>query len=204
MITDAATDQPSASANAAANGMNAARALPWRYRNGKSTTAVVSVAPTTAGRMRRLAAARPLTVSGASRICCTTTRPFWTRIPMPMPRPASVSRFAGMSSRKRPSAVPAIATAALPITSATDRALRSVSASTSSTATNATDPRSTSSFSCLARSTLSSLCSRTCTPAGSSGSVARTTPRTAAAVLIASAPGRRETINPTAVRPFMR
>ena len=50
---------------------------------------------------------------------------------MPMPSPASVSRFAGMSSRKRPNAVPATATAALPMTSATARAFRSSRASTS-------------------------------------------------------------------------
>jgi hypothetical protein len=99
MTSAATTDHASASTNADANGTNAARAFPCRYRNGKSTTVVVSVAPRTAGVMRRPASARPSSVSGAKRSRSTTTSPFCTSTPIPIPSPASVSRLAGISSR---------------------------------------------------------------------------------------------------------
>ena len=97
MTTDASTDQPSAMVNAAANGMKAARAFPCRYRKGNSTTAVVSVAPMTAGVMRAATSARASAVSGTVPNRSATTRPFCTRMPIPIARPASVSMLAGMS-----------------------------------------------------------------------------------------------------------
>ena len=93
------TLHPSANTNAAAKGTNAARVSPCRYKNGKSTTAVVSVLPTMAGMMRCVARARPSGVSGSVPRRSTTTRPFCTRMPTPMPSPASVSRFAGILNR---------------------------------------------------------------------------------------------------------
>jgi hypothetical protein len=96
---EATTDQKSAMTKAAANGTKAARELPWRYRKGNSTTAVVSVDPATAGKMRAPAAARASGSFGTPRRRSTTMRPFCTRIPTPMPSPARVSRLAGIRSR---------------------------------------------------------------------------------------------------------
>ena len=63
------------------------------------TTAVVSVLPMIAGMIRCVARARPSGVSGSVPNRSTTTRPFCTSMPTPMPSPASVSRLAGISNR---------------------------------------------------------------------------------------------------------
>ena len=197
-------EQASASAKAAANGKKAARAFPCRYRKGKSTTAVVSVDPSTAGTMRIATSARASAVSGMPRSRSTTTSPFCTSTPIPMPRPASVSMFAGILRRKSPSAVPAIAMAALPITNAMARTFLNAISSTIATAAKAMPLRTKRSVSCSSNSTDSSdvICQRN--PAASSGPNARSAVRTPSAVLIASAPASRVTVSARAVFPFTR
>ena len=196
--------QPNANTKADANGANALRALPCKYRNGTSTTAVVSVLPTTAGMMRRVASARPSAVSRAEPSRLTTISASCTRIPTPIPSPASVNRLAGTLNTCSDSAVAAMATAVLPMTSATARHRRSVTASTSMTAPKAIAPRLVRSLSSLANSTLASLLTLNRTPNGKLGFMASMAARNAAAVLIASAPACREISMATAGSPSMR
>ena len=112
--------------------------------------------------------------------------------------------FAGILSRKSPSAVPAIASPALPITSATARTLRNAMPSTTVTARNAIAPRFMRSLSCLSSSTDSSAVTRHRTPAGSSAESSRSASRTPRAVLMASEPASRPTVSASAVLPFTR
>ena len=105
-----------------------------------------------------------------------------------MPSPASVSRLAGTSNTYSVSAVAEMATAVLPITSATARQRRSVTASTSITEPKAIAPRLVRSLSSFDRLSLWSLPTFSRTPIGKLGFIASIVSRSAAAVLIASAP----------------
>ena len=59
---------------------------------------MVIVDAITAGSIRRAAAARPSGVSGSDPSWLTTMAPLCTRIPMPIPSPASASKFTGISA----------------------------------------------------------------------------------------------------------
>ena len=97
-----------------------------------------------------------------------------------------------------------MATAVVPITTATARQRRNVKASTSNTQPKAITLRSARSSSSSFSSSLSSLLMRSRTAGGMLGSSCVIAARSAAAVLMASAPGCREISTATAGSPSMR
>ena len=127
---------------------------------------MVRVDPTTAREIRLPAAARASGVLGTRRSRSTTTTPSCTRMPMPIPSPPSVGGWPECRAGRGPARVPAIAIAALPITSITGRIRRMPMSSTMVTARKAMAPRITRSWSCFVSSTLSSDSSRMVTPWG--------------------------------------
>ena len=154
--------------------------------------------------MRRATSARDGGVSGASDSRSTTMMAFCTRMPTPIPSPASVSRLAGMPNRYSVRAVAATATAVVPITAHTPRRGRSISSNTTVTANIAIPPRRARSCSSSASAMLSSLATVSFIPGGSCAPSVVISRRSVAAVAMASAPGWRVTSSATAGRPLMR
>jgi hypothetical protein len=130
--------------------------------------------------------------------------PSCTNIPTPIASPASVSRLAGTSKTYRRSAVPATETDAESITRPVPRQSRKRASRTTSTSPKAIEPRMSRSRNCLASSTESSYTTCSLTAVGRRRSMSSSACFTAPAVLMASAPARRDTPMAMAGCPLMR